>query len=94
MDLKNALTGDEVMAYPTDDGEYILDTDASNTGIGATLSQIQQSALQVTGKRGQFHMPAKPSPRAQIKMRIRGIPANFPQIPHTDYHLCGHGPRN
>ncbi len=43
LDLKNALTGDEVMAYPTDDGEYILDTDASNTGIGATLSQIQHS---------------------------------------------------
>ena len=40
-DLKSALTGEEVMAYPQDDGLYILDTDASNTGIGATLSQLQ-----------------------------------------------------
>ena len=39
--LKSKLTGDEVMAYPNDDGLYILDTDASNTGIGATLSQVQ-----------------------------------------------------
>ena len=40
-DLKSALTGDEVMAYPSDTGLYILDTDASDSGIGATLSQVQ-----------------------------------------------------
>ena len=39
--LKAKLTGEEVMAYPADDGLFILDTDASNTGIGATLSQVQ-----------------------------------------------------
>ena len=38
-DLKAALTGNEIMAYPCDDGLYILDTDASDTGVGATLSQ-------------------------------------------------------
>ena len=27
--LKEALTGPDIMAYPTDDGEFILDTDAS-----------------------------------------------------------------
>ncbi len=42
--LKTALTGDEVMAYPQDNGGvYILDTDASNTGIGAVLSEMQWS---------------------------------------------------
>ena len=35
------MTGDEIMAYPDDQGLYILDTDASDSGIGATLSQIQ-----------------------------------------------------
>ena len=40
-DLKSALTGEEVMAYPNDDGMFILDADASNTGIGGVLSQIQ-----------------------------------------------------
>ena len=39
--LKAALTGDKVMSYPSDDGLFIIDTDASDTGIGATLSQLQ-----------------------------------------------------
>ena len=39
--MKAALTGDELVAYPEDDGVYILDADASDTGIGATLSQVQ-----------------------------------------------------
>ena len=29
------------MAYPADDGLFILETDASHTGIDATLSQVQ-----------------------------------------------------
>ena len=40
-DLKGALVGDEVMSYPNDSGMFILDTDASNTAIGAVLSQMQ-----------------------------------------------------
>ena len=39
--LKATLTGDEVMSYPNNQGLFILDTDASDTGIGATLSQVQ-----------------------------------------------------
>jgi hypothetical protein len=41
--LKAALTGKEVMAYPKDQGLYILDTDASNSAIGAVISQMQWS---------------------------------------------------
>ena len=40
-ELKSALTCDKVMAYPCNTGTFILDTDASAFGIGATLSQIQ-----------------------------------------------------
>ena len=29
------------MAFPKDDGIFILDTDASDLGIGCTLSQVQ-----------------------------------------------------
>ena len=39
--LKEALTGPDVMAYPLNGGEFILDTDACDTGIGAVLSHIQ-----------------------------------------------------
>ena len=39
--LKRVLTSPKIMAYPTDDGAYILDTDACGSSIGAVLSQIQ-----------------------------------------------------
>ena len=39
--LKTVLTGPEVMAYPMDHGEFILDTNACGVSIGAVLSQVQ-----------------------------------------------------
>lgn len=39
--LKDALTSDQVLAYPTGDGLFILDTDASSNAMGAVLSQVQ-----------------------------------------------------
>ena len=39
--LKVALTSPPVLAMPQDQGEFIVDTDASNTSIGAVLSQVQ-----------------------------------------------------
>lgn len=40
--LKCTLTGNEVMSLPNDkEGIFILDTDASNQGLGAVLSQMQ-----------------------------------------------------
>lgn len=38
-ELKHALCTAPILAYPRDDSMYILDTDASNVGIGAVLSQ-------------------------------------------------------
>jgi hypothetical protein len=40
-ELKNALTRAPILAYPTETGEFVLDTDASDVGMGAVLSQIQ-----------------------------------------------------
>ena len=40
-DLKKALLGPDIMSFPTDDGLFILDTDASDETIGAVLSQVQ-----------------------------------------------------
>ncbi|KAG1957273.1 thy-1 membrane glycoprotein [Pimephales promelas] len=39
--LKHHLTTAPVLGYPLDHGEMILDTNASDTGIGAVLSQMQ-----------------------------------------------------
>ncbi len=40
-DLKRALTEAPVLGYPTMDDQFVVDTDASLTGVGAVLSQLQ-----------------------------------------------------
>jgi transposase InsO family protein len=45
--LKLALTTAPVLSYPNETGKFILDTDASNTGLGAVLSQIQNGVEHV-----------------------------------------------
>ncbi|CAC5389604.1 unnamed protein product [Mytilus coruscus] len=39
--LKECLTTAPTLSFPSEDSAYILDTDASQTGVGAVLSQIQ-----------------------------------------------------
>ena len=39
--LKRALTGPEIMAYPSNDCPFVLDTDACDVSIGAVLSQVK-----------------------------------------------------
>ena len=39
--LKRALTSSPILSYPQPNLPFVLDTDASNTGAGAVLSQIQ-----------------------------------------------------
>lgn len=45
--LKLALISAPVLSYPKENGEFILDTDASGKGIGAVLSQIQEDQERV-----------------------------------------------
>ena len=45
--LKQGLTNPPVMAHPRSEGTFILDTDASGTAIGSTLSQIQDGEEKV-----------------------------------------------
>ena len=40
--LKNALVSAPILAYPTQHGQYILDTDASQFACGAVLTQVQK----------------------------------------------------
>ena len=39
--LKKSLTTAPILSYPSSEGQFILDTDASGTAIGAVLSQVQ-----------------------------------------------------
>jgi hypothetical protein len=45
--LKEALLGPEIMAYPSEIGDYILNTDACDVSIGAVLSQVQDGREKV-----------------------------------------------
>ena len=45
--MKSLLTKAPVLGYPRTDHPFILDTDASNVGIGAVLSQVQEGEERV-----------------------------------------------
>ena len=45
--LKTFLTTAPILTFPTADGLFILDTDASNTGLGAVLSEVQEGEEKV-----------------------------------------------
>ncbi|KAK3083689.1 hypothetical protein FSP39_001513 [Pinctada imbricata] len=45
--LKTALTSPPILAYPVQGKQFILDTDASNTALGAVLSQEQDGKEKV-----------------------------------------------
>lgn len=45
--LKRRLTSSPILAYPNFDRPFILDTDASDTGLGAVLSQVQNGKERV-----------------------------------------------
>ena len=40
-DIKQALISPKIMVFPSDDGKFILNTNASDETIGAVLTQIQ-----------------------------------------------------
>ena len=45
--LRDALVRSPILAFPTESGDYVLDTDASNFGLGGVLSQIQNDQERV-----------------------------------------------
>ena len=45
--LRESLIHAPILAFPTETGQYILDTDASNFGLGGVLSQIQDEVERV-----------------------------------------------
>ena len=49
LDLKRQLTNPPILAYPRFEEKFILDTDASDAGIGSVLSQFQDGNERVIG---------------------------------------------
>jgi len=48
-ELKRALTSTPILVAPCDECQYVLDTDASDTALGAVLQQEQNGKLHVIG---------------------------------------------
>lgn len=48
-ELKKRLVNAPILSYPRPEGKFVLDTDASNVGIGSVLSQIQDNQERVIG---------------------------------------------
>jgi len=48
-ELKQALTSTPMLVAPCDSGQYVLDTDASDTALGAVLQQVQGDKVHVIG---------------------------------------------
>ena len=46
-ELKDKLTSSPILSYPQAEGQYILDTDASDKALGAVLSQMQDGKEKV-----------------------------------------------
>ena len=47
--VRDSLIHAPILAFPTETGQHILDTDASNFGLGGVLSQIQGDVECVCG---------------------------------------------
>jgi len=58
-ELKCALTCTPILVAPSDDGQYVLDTDASDTALGAVLQQEQNEKLHVIGYASRTLTPAE-----------------------------------
>ena len=86
-DLRHKLTSTSILVYPNFEEPFILDTDASNTGIGAVLSQI--------GNDGCEHVIAYGSrlltkPERQYCVTRRELLAVIAFTKHFRPYLLGH----
>ena len=87
MELKKRLTKSPVLAYPTFDHEFILETDACIKGLGAVLSQVQQD--------GKLHPVAYASRSLTPQERNYSVTeletlAVVWAMSHYHYYLYGH----
>jgi len=58
-ELKHKLSNAPVLALPRDDDTYVLDTDASDHGIGAVLSQVQNGEEKVISYASRLYSTAE-----------------------------------
>lgn len=83
--LKSALSKAPVLAYPTQNDNFILDTDASNYGMGAVLSQIQNNSEKVVF----YFSKSFSGPERKYCVTRRELLAIVISIKHFHHYLYG-----
>ncbi|UYV81700.1 hypothetical protein LAZ67_20002038, partial [Cordylochernes scorpioides] len=83
--LKQALSSPPMLAYPDPGEPFILDTDASNTGIGAVLSQTQDGVERVIA----YFSKTLSKPERNHCVTRRELLAIVKSIEHFHHYLYG-----
>jgi transposase InsO family protein len=83
--LKQALVSPPILAYPSPDGNYILDTDASNFAISGILSQLQHGEEKVIA----YYSQALSKEERRYCVTRRELLAVVKSVKHFHYYLYG-----
>ena len=84
--LKKSLTTAPLLCYPTQDDHFVLDTDASNYGVGAVLSQVQGGEERVIA----YYSQVLSRPERQYCTTRRELLAVVKAVKHFHPYLYGH----
>ena len=88
--LKKSLASAPIMAYPTRTEKFILDTDASDLGYGAVLSQMQKQSDGTVREKVIAYASKKFSEReSKYCARRRELMAIVKMVKHFDVYLRG-----
>ena len=83
--LKEALTSAQILSYPIDGQDYILDTDASSFALGAVLSQIQNGEEVVLG----YYSKSFSKPERNYCVTRRELLALVASVKNFHHYLYG-----
>lgn len=83
--LKAALCSSPILSYPQPKGLYVLDTDASNLGIGSVLSQIQGGQERVI----EFYSKVLSKPERNYCVTRKELLAIVKSVDHFHKYLYG-----
>ena len=83
--LKALLTTAPILAFPTTDGLFILDTDASNIGLGVVLSQVQGGDEKVLA----FHSRSLSKSERNYCVTRKELLAVVVAVKTYHHYLCG-----
>ena len=88
--LKEALVSAPILAYPSANGRYILDTDASNFAYGAVLSQLQEDENGIEQERViAYYSKTLNQAEQRYCARRRELLAIQRSVKHFDVYLRG-----